>query len=130
MSDPHTEECVYCGGQGRVDVSDPGPEIQRVRWETCEACGGLGHVDPQHIDNTLDTFMATACQQLEECYTVLEADTRYSVCVRPARSGEASGTYYRQANGNLQILGYSLEMPEDLHDLSAAAWEKFCSLPL
>ena len=44
MSDPHTEECVYCGGQGRVDVSDPGPEIQRVRWETCEACGGLGHV--------------------------------------------------------------------------------------
>ena len=47
MSDPRTEECVYCGGQGEVDASDPGPEIQRVRWETCQACGGLGRVDPR-----------------------------------------------------------------------------------
>ena len=60
MSDPRTEECVYCGGQGEVDASDPGPEIQRVRWETCSACGGLGHVDPRQTDSTLERFMAAA----------------------------------------------------------------------
>lgn len=51
----------------------------------------------------------------------------YSVSVRPAHGGEASGTYYRRANGDLQILGYSLEMPEDLSDLSESAWQKYCA---
>jgi hypothetical protein len=47
------EECRACGGQGKVDESEPGPEIQRVRWETCRACGGLGHVDPRQYDRKL-----------------------------------------------------------------------------
>lgn len=81
-------------------------------------------------DSMSDEDYARACQQLEDCYTALETDTPYCVRVRKARSGEAPGTYVRQASGNLQILGYSIEMPEDLHDLSAAAWEKFCNLPL
>jgi len=80
-------------------------------------------------DSMSDEEYARQCQQLEDCYTALETDTRYSVMVRPARAGEAPGTYYRTASGNLQIVGYSLEMPEDLHDLSEAAWEKFCNLP-
>ena len=80
-------------------------------------------------DSMSDTEYARQCQQLEDCYTALETDTRYSVQVRPARAGEAPGTYYRTASGGLQILGYSLEMPEDLRNLSDAAWEKFCNLP-
>ena len=78
-------------------------------------------------DSMSDEEYAAECQRLEDCYTALEADTRYSVQVRPARAGEAPGTYYRTASGNLQILGYSLEMPENLQELSDAAWQKFCA---
>ena len=67
------------------------------------------------------------CDRLERCYSSLENETPYRVTVRPARAGKASGIYYRQPNGNLQILGYSLEIPEDLQDLREAAWERFCS---
>ena len=80
-------------------------------------------------DSMSDAEYTRACQQLEDCYTALETDTRYSVRVRPARAGEAPGTYYRTASGGLQIIGYSLEMPEDLDELSSAAWERFCNLP-
>ena len=78
-------------------------------------------------DSMSDEEYAAECQRLEDCYTALEADTQYNVCVRPARAGEAPGTYYRTASGNLQILGYSLEMPENLQELSDAAWQKFCA---
>ena len=81
-------------------------------------------------DSMSDDEYARQCQQLEDCYTALEADTRYSVQVRPTRAGEAPGIYYRTESGGLQILGYSLEMPEDLRDLSDAAWERFCNLPV
>ena len=80
-------------------------------------------------DSMTDEEYASACRQFQGCYTALETGTRYSVCVRPARAGEAPGTYYRTAKGNLQILGYSLAMPEDLQDLSIVAWERFCNLP-
>ena len=86
-------------------------------------------VSPELSRDTMsDEEYAAECQRLENCYTALETETRYSVLVRPARSGEAPGTYYRTASGGLQILGYSLEMPDDLQDLSDAAWEKFCTL--
>ena len=85
-------------------------------------------VSPELSRDTMsDEEYAAECQRLENCYTALETETRYSVLVRPARSGEAPGTYYRTRSG-LQILGYSLEIPEDLQDLSDAAWEKFCTL--
>jgi D-alanine-D-alanine ligase-like ATP-grasp enzyme len=67
------------------------------------------------------------CNRLERCYTAAEAGSGYSVTVRPARAGEASGCYIVRANGNLQILGYSLDIPEDLQDLREAAWELYCS---
>jgi len=89
----------------------------------------LNRDSPMSMQLMSDTEYARQCQQLEDCYTALETDTRYSVQVRPARAGEAPGTYYRTASGGLQILGYSLEMPEDLRNLSDAAWEKFCNLP-
>jgi hypothetical protein len=37
--------------------------------------------------------------------------------------GQASGIYEIQANGNWQILGYSISVPEDVHDLTDRAWE-------
>ena len=69
------------------------------------------------------------CDRLESVYTEIEADTRYRVRVRPARDGEAGGTYYRKDGGDLQILGCSVSIPEDLRDLSGLAWEKYCRLP-
>jgi len=78
-------------------------------------------------DPTTPAQYRRLCDRLERCYYVLEKATQYSVSVRPTRSGEAPGTYYRKAMGDLQILGYSLEVPEDLTDLSEKAWNLFCS---
>ena len=83
-------------------------------------------IGPSLGDCSDDEYEA-ACDRLERCYTSAEGDTRYTVTVRPARVGEASGTYVRRENGNLQILGYSIEKPDDLRDLSEVAWNLFCS---
>jgi hypothetical protein len=78
-------------------------------------------------DRTTPAQYRRLCDRLERCYCVLAKDTQYSVSVRPTRAGEAPGTYYQKAIGDLQILGYSLEVPEDLTDLSEKAWNLFCS---
>jgi hypothetical protein len=70
---------------------------------------------------------AAECEHLQDCYTDLEDDTPYCVIVRPARRGQAPGTYVRKPDGNLQILGYPIEIPGDLHDLSEAAWNQYCN---
>jgi hypothetical protein len=80
-------------------------------------------------DSMSDAQYATECALLEDCYSDLETDTDYTVFVRPCHSGEAPGTYLRQDNGQLQILGHSVEIPETLHDLSERAWQAYCSLP-
>jgi hypothetical protein len=66
--------------------------------------------------------------RLEDCYTDREGETRYTVSVRKARDGEAPGTYLTRENGNRQILGYSIEKPEDLIELQEAAFNRFCNL--
>jgi hypothetical protein len=75
-----------------------------------------------------DDEYASECARLEGCYTEVEGD-RYSVTVRPARAGEASGTYLRMASGDLQILGYSLEIESTcpgLHEIKEFAWALYC----
>jgi hypothetical protein len=47
--------------------------------------------------------------------------------VRKARSGEAPGHYFEQDDGNLQILGYSVLLPEDIEELIHLAFNLFCS---
>ena len=115
----------HCQDAARED----GDEEAADRYEVVE-CGSIEIevvvIGPSLGDVSDEEYVAE-CDRLEQCYTDLEGDTRYSVSVRPARGGEADGTYYRGASGNLQILGYSLEVPEDLHDLSEAAWQKFCA---
>ena len=112
----------HCQDAAREDGDE-----EADRYEVQES----GEIEVEVIGPSLgdvsDEEYVAACDRLEQCYSDLEGDTRYSVSVRPARGGEAGGTYYRQASGNLQILGYSLEVPEDLHDLSEAAWQKFCA---
>jgi hypothetical protein len=72
---------------------------------------------------------ATECDRLEAAYTEVEGD-EYSVSVRPCRSGEAPGTYYRKSGGDLQILGYSLSVEDTcpgLREIQEAAFAKFCA---
>ena len=113
----------HCQDAARED----GDEGAADRYEVQEA----GEVEVVVIGPSLgdvsDDDYEAECDRLEQHYTDLEGDTRYSVSVRPARGGEASGTYYRKSSGDLQILGYSLEVPEDLSDLSETAWQKYCS---
>jgi hypothetical protein len=43
--------------------------------------------------------------------------------VRGSRQGEAEGTYYVRRDGTLQILGYSIPVPEDLHRVIQESWD-------
>ena len=47
--------------------------------------------------------------------TALAADG-WTVAIRPARQGEAEGTYYRRNDGTLQIVGYTILDCEELRD--------------
>lgn len=75
-----------------------------------------------------DDELTAECKRLTDIYTEIEGDD-YSVTVRPPRSNEAAGTYVRTASGDLQILGYSLDMDDACHglsDISSRAWEMYC----
>lgn len=54
------------------------------------------------------------------------AECGWTVEVRAPRSGEAEGTYYRKGDGTLQILGYSLPVPESYRLDSERAYESAC----
>jgi hypothetical protein len=113
----------HCQDAARED----GDEDAEDRYEVQESGEIEVVVVGPSLGDVSDEDYEAECNRLEQHYTNLEGDTRYSVSVRPARGGEASGTYYRRASGDLQILGYSLEVPEDLSDLSEAAWQNYCA---
>jgi hypothetical protein len=58
------------------------------------------------------------------------AVVRPSIQVRAGRRDEAAGTYYRRSNGTLQILGYSIPVPEALMALTDEAWERALQFPM
>ena len=98
-------------GQDVIEIVEIGPALSR--------------------DSMSEDEYASECEKLEACYTEVEGPG-YSVEVRPCRAGEASGTYYREANGNLQILGYSVDKDDacpGLRDIQESAWKKYCKLP-
>lgn len=45
------------------------------------------------------------------------------IAVRSPRSGEAEGFYQRSGSGDLQILGYSIPVPNEIDELCRKAWE-------
>jgi hypothetical protein len=98
------------------------------RYQVDESCSTeIVEIEPNIGDVDDDANYEAQLERLETIYSELESDTRYCVRVRRAQNGEASGTYYRRSNGNLQILGHSIEAPEDLRRLQESAWAKFCS---
>jgi hypothetical protein len=68
-----------------------------------------------------------ACARLERCYTEFEKDSPYRVFVQPSSSAHTPGTYMWKKNGGLQILGYSVEVPDDFEAIREKAWNLFCS---
>lgn len=78
-----------------------------------------------HVDSRED--YEAQLERLEACYDKVAVGTDYTFEVRTARRGEADGTYVEMANGNLQILGYSSPIPDDLEDLMDRAWNLFCT---
>ena len=103
------------------------PDCDENRYEVQEAGSVEVVVIGPSLGDVEESEYEAECDRLESCYTDLESDTLYRVSVRPCRAGEASGTYLRRAGGDLQILGYSIEMPDDLHDLSEAAFNRYCA---
>ena len=104
---------------------EDGPDCDENRYEVQESGSVEVVVIGPSLGDMEESEYEAECDRLESCYSDLESDTLYSVSVRPCRAGEASGTYLRRASGDLQILGYSMEVPDDLHDLSDAAWTRF-----
>lgn len=47
----------------------------------------------------------------------------WTVEIRTPRRGEAEGTYYRRPDGTLQILGYSIPVPDRFYDALEVASE-------
>lgn len=54
------------------------------------------------------------------------AEHGWTVEVRAPRRGEAEGTYYQKGDGTLQILGYSILVPESYRLDSERAYEHAC----
>jgi hypothetical protein len=103
-----------------AEAGDDGEEYEVVETGSVEIV-----VAGPELGDVSEAEYETECDRLESCYSQIEGDTQYCVSVRRCWSGEAPGTYIRRANGQLQILGYSVERPEDLTDLSTEAWELF-----
>lgn len=86
---------------------------------------------PGEMRDMVDDLQA-AVDELEVAVRLADDDgavTRPSVTYRTPRRGEATGTYRCRADGSLQILGYSLPVPEELRDLLDQAWEHACGAP-
>lgn len=72
--------------------------------------------------NDLDAFAARAEAWLNEH----EGEER-SIMVRlPYSKDEAPGTYRNNLDGSLQILGFSVELTEEIAELTSAAWTHAC----
>ena len=67
------------------------------------------------------------CSRLDDCYTEVCRGTKYTIYARPPRSGEICSLYAITGNGDFQILGGSIEVPDVIQELCDRAWERFCS---
>lgn len=65
---------------------------------------------------------ARLCEIAEEWLTEHEGD-HLSIGVREVQGNEAAGTYEVREGGDLQILGYSIPVPERVKELTDTAWE-------
>jgi hypothetical protein len=63
-----------------------------------------------------------AMQRAEDWLTDHEGDD-VEIYVRSPHQGEAEGIYEKKANGNLQILNYSIPVPDEIMKLTNKAWE-------
>jgi len=68
------------------------------------------------------------CNLLDDCYTRGCRGTPYTIWARPPYGGEAAGAYAVTGN-DLQILGGSIPVPEDVAEIMRAAWEEYCAMP-
>jgi hypothetical protein len=67
------------------------------------------------------------CERLDQCYTEACEGTPYTIAVRPlCRRDEAPGLYAECA-GDLQILGYTIPVPQAVRDICDRAWELYCA---
>jgi hypothetical protein len=100
------------GESGRfvVELDDDTPEyeiVALVDWGTVDAADSLN-------DAMEEAFSADAASDDEMAITDLT--------VRQPRNGEAAGTYYRNADGSLQIMGYTVGLPGALQYELNRAW--------
>ena len=72
---------------------------------------------------------AADVERLDDLYTDVCDGTPITIYARMPRQGEASGTYGVKTNGDLQILGYTIPLPDPVRDLMDKAWGRFCEGP-
>jgi hypothetical protein len=136
------ESCVEIDDAGlaeawKAELDETGPLGERL-WidadgrECCCYQGCEGRSSPEWIDDDCDRCCALHWAQgyeyvwivagapsilsneaIAEAYVSEMNDRGWSVEVRAPRRGEAEGTYYRKRDGTLQVLGYSVPVPEE-----------------
>lgn len=71
---------------------------------------------------TTDDDHVALCKAAQDWLSDHEGDNLEIYC-RPTRKGEAAGVYVEKADGDLQILGHSSPIPDEVNDLTNRAWE-------
>jgi hypothetical protein len=81
-------------------------------------------VEPEMID----AYQA-ALDALEDGVSWVDGNgttIRPAVVARPPQQGEAEALYEKNRDGTLQVLGFSIPVPDELRDLQNRAWDRAC----
>jgi hypothetical protein len=95
--------CCYEGCARKATVVDDDGD-----W-CCAKCYAQSH--RYVVVSDLDEENDISTEQAERVVAIMTADG-WDVEIRKPRRGEAVATYYRKRDGTLQILGYSIPVPE------------------
>lgn len=112
--------CVYSGCESRATTTDSDGDA------CCERCYWQAEAEfvELHVLEDGSTFDA----QLAKRYVALMAERGWTLEVREPNHGEASDqTYYRKDDGTLQILGFSVPVPESYQQDARECYDAVCS---
>jgi hypothetical protein len=103
MESATVTECCYEGCARRAtEIDDDGDDCCARHFAQSYRYVVVSDLDEEHGIST---------EQAEKVVEIMEADG-WGVEIRRPRKGEAIATYYRKRDGTLQILGYSIPVPE------------------
>lgn len=116
---------VLCCYEGCTRVAN---ELDDDGDRCCEHCLWQVARETEFVELHNLTDGASFDEDTARRYEALMAERGWTVTVREPRRGEAEGhTYYAKDDGTLQILGFSISVPDAYSDDSRHCYEAVCS---